>query len=74
MLSLVSVSCSSSQPATAPPPPLSYVLHVERRIQRGQWISPIRQVGHETGGNGWGNHELETYTIERRTRTCKTAI
>jgi beta-glucanase (GH16 family) len=62
MLSLVSVSCGSSQPATAPPP-LSYVLtwSDEFNAAHGSLPDSSKWVM-ETGGNGWGNHELETYT------------
>ena len=46
--------------------------HVERRIQPARWFcSRPNQWKIETGGNGWGNKELEYYTARPRNLRVK---
>jgi beta-glucanase (GH16 family) len=56
------VSCGGSSQSTPPPPP-SYVLawSDDFSAANGSLPDPSKWVM-ETGGSGWGNNELETYT------------
>ena len=63
LLSAATVSCGSSPTPAPPPPPPSYVQvwSDEFGAANGSLPDSAKWVM-ETGGNGWGNNELETYT------------
>lgn len=63
VLSTAMSSCGSSPSPTSPPPPPAYVLtwSDEFSAANGSLPDSAKWVM-ETGGGGWGNNELETYT------------
>ncbi len=63
VLSATLCSCGSSPSAATPPPPPTYVLtwSDEFSAANGSLPDSAKWVM-ETGGGGWGNNELETYT------------
>ena len=64
LLLVGSVSCGSAQSTSGtPPPPPSYVLTWSDEFSTANGSSPDSSKWvMETGGTGWGNNELETYT------------
>jgi len=57
------LSCGGSTPATTPPPPPSYVLTWSDEFSGANGSLPDSSKWvMETGGGGWGNNELESYT------------
>jgi beta-glucanase (GH16 family) len=63
LLSVTTSSCGSSPSSTTVPPPPSYVLTWSDEFSGANGSLPDSSKWvMETGGNGWGNNELETYT------------
>ena len=63
LLSAATVSCGSSPTAAPPPPPPTYVLVWSDEFSAANGSLPDASKWiMETGGNGWGNNELESYT------------
>jgi beta-glucanase (GH16 family) len=63
LLSVTTSSCGSSPSSTTVPPPPSFVLTWSDEFSGANGSLPDSSKWvMETGGNGWGNNELETYT------------